>query len=153
MALADSMKNFVNDLKASRRSRHEFVKGNRKIAKNIMADNRKFLQDIRAQNKVNAEQTHAFLKSAKETRMENYKTSQESIKAALDRVHQSTSAIKQGARAMIKEFQEDTQMAHQYWASLANNDPIEEPKARGKSKEKIEPDAAEELDAAETKKE
>jgi hypothetical protein len=156
MALADSMKNFVNDLKASRRSRHGFVKGNREIAKNIMADNRKFLQDIRAQNKVNAQQTHAFLQSAKETRKENYKESQESIKATLDRVHQSTSAIKQGAQGMIKEFRDDAAMAHKYWDSLANDEPIGEPKAAGKVKEKMEkkePSDMKDLDSPEQEKE
>jgi hypothetical protein len=134
MALAQSMKNFVNDLKASRRSRHEFVKGNREIAKNIMADNRKFLQNIQAQNKVNAEQTHAFLKSVKETRIENYKKSQESIKETLARVHQAKEAITQGAREMMKELKEDNQMAHQYWASLTNDEPIGEPKVATASK-------------------
>jgi hypothetical protein len=128
MALAESMKNFVNDLKASRRSRHEFVKGNREIAKNIMADNRKFLQNIQAQNKINAEQTHAFLKSAKEARIEDFKKAKEAVKATLERVHQSTSAIKQGAQGMIKEFREDAQMAHKYWSSLATDEPIGEPK-------------------------
>jgi hypothetical protein len=128
MALAESMKNFVNDLKASRRSRHEFVKGNKEIAKNMMAENRKFLQNIKAQNKANAQQTHAFLKSAKETRIENFKKSKEDIKASLDRVHQSTMAIKQGASEMKKEFREDVEMAHKYWASLANDEPIAEPK-------------------------
>lgn len=130
MALAESMKNFVNDLKASRRSRHEFVKGNREIAKNIMAENRKFLQNIRAQNKVNAEQLHAFLQSSREARMEDFKKTKESIKATLLRIHQSKEAITQGAREMIKEFREDTQKAHEYWASLATDEPIEEPGTR-----------------------
>jgi CHAD domain-containing protein len=134
MALAQSMKDFVNDVKASRRSRHGFVKGNSEIAKNIMADNRRFLQSIRTQNKVNAEQTHAFLKSAKETRMENYKKSQESIKATLTRIHQAKEAITQGAHEMVKEFREDAQMAHKYWASLATDEPIGEPKTATASK-------------------
>jgi hypothetical protein len=128
MALAESMKNFVNDLKASRRSRHEFVKGNKKIAKNIMAENRKSLQNIQAQNKANAQQTRAFLESAKETRMENFKKSKEDIKASIGRVHQSTAAIQRGAREMIKEFREDVKMAHGYWASLATDEPIAGPK-------------------------
>jgi hypothetical protein len=124
MALAESMKNFVNDLKASRRSRHEFVKGNKQIAKSIMADNRKFLQNIRSQNKINAEQTHMFLKSAKATRMENFKETKKSIQATLDRIHQSKEAISQGAKEMIKEFRQDTQKAHEYWSSLSSNEPI-----------------------------
>jgi Tfp pilus assembly protein PilE len=127
MALADSMKNFVNDLKASRRSRHGFVKGNREIAKNIMADNRKFLENIRAQNKINAEQTHMFLKSAKETRAENFKRTKEEMKESMDRVHQAVSAIRQGAKGMITEFRSDAVMAHKYWMSLETDDPIEEP--------------------------
>jgi hypothetical protein len=133
MALAESMKNFVNDLKASRRSRHEFVKGNRQIAKSIMADNRKFLQNIKAQNKINAEQTHMFLKSAKETRMENLKETKKSIQETLDRIHQSKEAISKGAKAMIKEFREDTEKAHEYWASLSSDEPITDSGARVES--------------------
>jgi hypothetical protein len=128
MALAESMKNFVNDLKASRRSRHQFVKGNREITKNIMAENRKFLQNIHEQNRVNAEQTHALLKSSRESRIEDFKKSKEAIKASIERVHQSTAAIKKGALEMIKEFKDDVQMAHKYWASLATDEPIAEPK-------------------------
>jgi CHAD domain-containing protein len=157
MALAQSMKDFVNDVKASRRSRHGFVKGNREIAKNIMADNRRFLQNIRTQNKVNAEQTHAFLKSAKETRMENYKKSQESIKATLTRIHQAKEAITQGAHEMVKEFREDAQMAHQYWASLATDEPIAEPKAvivgKNAKKAEIKPEVEKREVNAEAKKE
>jgi hypothetical protein len=134
MALAQSMKNFVNELKASRRSRHEFVRGNRETTKNIMTENRKFLKNIHEQNKINAEQTHAFLKSANETRAENYKKSQESIKATLDIVHQSTVAIRRGAHDMLKELQEDNQMAHKYWASLSNDEPVEDPKVATVSK-------------------
>jgi hypothetical protein len=128
MALAQSMKNFVNDLKASRRSRHEFVRGNREIAKNIMADNRQFLQNIREQNKINAEQTHAFLQSAKETRVEDFKRAKEASRQTRERVHQAVDAIRQGAKGLIKELQEDTQKAHEYWASLDTDDPIGEPK-------------------------
>jgi hypothetical protein len=128
MALAQSMKNFVEDLRASRRSRHGFVKGNREIAKSIMAENRKFLQNIRMQNKVNAQQTHAFLKSAKETRMENYKKAREVTKETLDRIHQSKEAIRQGAQEMMKELREDNQMAHKYWLSLSAEDPVIETK-------------------------
>jgi hypothetical protein len=134
MALAESMKNFVNDLKASRRSRHEFVKGNREITKNVMAENRKFLQNIHAQNKINSEQTHAFLKSSKESRMEDLKKTKESIKATLDRIHASRDAITQGAQTMIKEFRDDTQKAHEYWASLVNDTPIGDTKASTVSK-------------------
>jgi hypothetical protein len=133
MALAESMKNFVNELKASRRSRHEFVKGNRQIAKSIMAENRKFLKSIQAQNKINAEQTHMFLKSAKETRAANFKETKKSVQAALDRIHQSKDAISQGAKAMIKEFRQDTEKAHEYWSSLASDEPITDSGDRVKS--------------------
>jgi len=126
MALAESMKNLVNDLKASRRSRHEFVKGNREITKNMMAENRKFLQDIHAQNKARAEQTHAFLKSSKETRMQDYKQVMDRIHGDISRIRQAKEAITQGAREMIKEFRADAQMAHKYWASLATDEPIKE---------------------------
>jgi hypothetical protein len=127
MALAQSMKNFVNDLKASRRSRHEFVKGNKASAKNLMKENRQFLADIREQNKMNAQQTHMFLKSAKETRMANFKEAKAAMKISLDTIHQSTLAIKQGAHGMINEFREDNKLAHKYWASLQNDTPIEDP--------------------------
>lgn len=127
MALAQSMKNFVNDLKASRRSRHEFVKGNREVAKNMMAENRQFLANIRAQNQSIALQTHEFLKSAKETRMQDYKQLMERIHGDISIIHQSKEAIRQGARGMMQEFREDNQRAHQYWASLATDEPIEEP--------------------------
>jgi hypothetical protein len=128
MALANSMKNFVNDLKASRRSRHEFVKGNKAIAKSIMADNREFLQNIRGQNKINAEQVHAFLEATKEERTENYKTLIGQIREDIARIHNAKEAITQGARGMLKEFREDNQAAHAYWASLSTDEPIEEPK-------------------------
>jgi hypothetical protein len=126
MALAESMKNFVNDLKASRRSRHQFVKGNKENAKNIMAENRKFLQDIHAQNKARGEQTRAFLKSSKETRMQEYKQTMERIRGDISRIHQAKEAITQGAREMLKEFRSDNQMAHKYWASLTTDEPIED---------------------------
>jgi hypothetical protein len=126
MALAESMKNFVNDLKASRRSRHEFVKGNRQVAKNIMSENRQFIQNIRAQNKINAQQTHAFLDSSRKSRMEGYNQLMEGIRGDIARIHQAKEAIRQGAHAMMKELREDNQMAHKYWASLANDDPIGE---------------------------
>jgi hypothetical protein len=142
MALAESMKNFVNDLKASRRSRHEFVKGNRETAKNIMADNRKFLQSIRGQNKINAEQTHALLESAKKARLEDSQKLKESIKASIERAHQSVLAIRQGAQGMMKEVREDTQKAHEYWASLSNDDPIGAPKESAATKTAKKEDAS-----------
>lgn len=148
MALAVSMKNFVDDLKASRRSRHEFVKGNREIAKNMMAENRKFLGNIRAQNKINAEQTRAFLKSAKEERMQSFKQMMDGIHESIAKIHQAKDAIAQEARGMIKEFREDNQMARKYWASLATDEPIEEPSAppkpaKGAKKTEVEADKAE----------
>jgi hypothetical protein len=133
MALAESMKNFVNELKASRRSRHGFVKGNREIAKNIMAENRKAILRVREQNKINAQQTHAFLQSAKEERAQGQKLLMEGIHADIARIRQAKEAITQGARGMLKELREDTQRAHEYWASLADDEPIEEPKAQTKA--------------------
>jgi hypothetical protein len=154
MALAESMKNFVNDVKASRRSRHEFVKGNKENTKNIMAENNKFLQNIHEQNKINAQQTHAFLKSSKENRMQSYKQIMDTIHEDLARIHQAKEAITQGANAMIQEFRQDTQMAHTYWASLSNDEPITEPKATvEKAKEKKEPSAEKNPDSTESKKE
>jgi hypothetical protein len=138
MVLAESMKNFVNDVKASRRSRHEFVKGNRENTKNIMADNRKFLQNIQAQNKINAEQTRMFLQSSREARIEDFKKSSASRKNTIQSIHQAKEAIRQGARAMIKEFRDDNEMAHKYWVSLNTDEPIPERKSAtlGKSSKK-----------------
>jgi hypothetical protein len=126
MAIAGSMKNFVNDLKASRRSRHEFVKGNRQIAKNIMKDNRRFFEEIHTQNQARAQETRSFLKSSKETRLAEYKQLMDSIHEDITRIHQTKEAITQGARGMLKEFREDNKLAHKYWASLVNDKPIEE---------------------------
>jgi hypothetical protein len=143
MALAESMKKFVNELKASRRSRHGFVKGNREIAKNIMVENRKALLRVREQNKINAEQTHAFLQSAKEERAQGQKQLMEGIHADIARIRQAKEAIRQGAREMLKELREDTEMAHKYWASLADDEPIEEPKVKAPEKAKLSKDEKE----------
>jgi hypothetical protein len=128
MALAESMRKFVNDLKASRRSRHGFVKGNRENARNLMAENRKYLQKIHEQNKSRGDQTRAFLKSSKETRMQTYKQTMDDIRNDIKRIHQAKEAITQGAREMLKEFRSDNQLAHKYWASLTSSEPIADPR-------------------------
>jgi hypothetical protein len=151
MALADSMKNFVNDVKASRRSRHEFVKGNRQITKNIMEENNKFLQNIHAQNKTNADQLHAFLKSSKEDRLESFSQLMENIHGDLARIHEAKEAIAQGSRAMMKEFREDAQMAHTYWASLSDDNPIEDVSVAQNDNPIEEPSAAQEDEDTEEK--
>ncbi|MFH1565106.1 MAG: hypothetical protein ABIC82_04635 [bacterium] len=129
MALAQSMKNFVNDLKASNRSRHAFVKGNRELTKSMVEDNRKFIQNIHSQNQSVAQQTRDILQSSREVRHQGFKTLMDTIHSDLGRIHQAKEAISQGAKGMMKEFREDNALAHKYWMSTASDEPIEEPKA------------------------
>jgi hypothetical protein len=126
MALAEGMKNLVNDLIHARRSRHEFVKGNRQMAKALQEENKNFLVTIGEQNKMLAKQTHEFIKASREERKASYKQTMDSVHADLKRVRQASDAIVQGARELNKENREDSELAHKYWQSLSNDELVDE---------------------------
>jgi hypothetical protein len=143
MAIAEGMREMVNDLKASRRSRHEFVKGNRQRAADLREENKRYMQTVREQNKVLIDQTHAFLKAAKDEHKASFKQTMDSIRKDIEVVHQSTQAIVQGARGLMKDFSQDSALARKYWMEKDNDEPIPDPhKAqkidRGKNKVNVE---------------
>jgi len=139
MALAEGMKNLVNDLKASRRSRHAFVKGNKEMTKALQKENQNFFADIHKQNEDLARQTKDFLKSAREEQKQSFKQTMDTVHADIARVRQAKDAIVQGSRAMMQEFRDDSELAHKYWESLSNDDPIGgEEKAVSGSKKAVE---------------
>jgi uncharacterized protein YoxC len=130
MPIADAMRKLGNDVKSSRSSRKSYVRGNKEMAKNLMDQNRQFLHSLGEQNKAIAEQTHEFLRSAKEEHLATYKQTMDTIRADVTRIRQSKDAIAQGSRALMKEYREDREQAHKYWATLSDDKPIADPTAK-----------------------
>jgi len=160
MALAEGMKNLVNGIKASKRARRGFVKGNREQTKALREENRRYLGEIHAQNQSLALQTKEFLKSAKAERAASFKQLKDGIDKDLDIIHQSVGAIRSGAKGYLKELREDATLAHKYWQSLSvDNKPVGEekpasvkPEPENKPKEKTaEPESSSKSKAGESK--
>jgi hypothetical protein len=118
MALADSLKNLVVSIRASRSERKAFASGNKRNVKALQEENRNFLAMLRQQSQSRRQETMAFMKSAKEERIENGKATAETIKASLTSVHNGVLAIRQDAHAMMKELREDHALARTYWSML-----------------------------------
>jgi predicted phage gp36 major capsid-like protein len=128
MALAQSMKALVNDLKMQRKARHDFVAGNREIVRQMSVENRQYLAQIHAHNQELADQTKQMLQANRAARKADYDATMTSIREDIARIHQAKEAIVAGARGMIDEFREDHKAAQSYWAQVGTDDLIDEDK-------------------------
>jgi hypothetical protein len=126
MALAQSMKTLVNDLKRQRKARHDFVNGNREIVRQISQENRAHLKQIHDRNRELADQTKQILAASRDARIADFKATMTSIRDDIKRIHESKEAIVQGARGMIDEFRQDHQAAQAYWAEVGNDRLLED---------------------------
>jgi len=126
MALAEGMKNLVNSLKATKRSRKAFVEGNIAMTKALRAENQNYLANVHKQNQALREQTKQFVKASREERRQSFKQTMDKVHKDLDRVHQAVGAIRGGAREMLREFKEDSALAHKYWQSISTGEEIPE---------------------------
>jgi hypothetical protein len=124
MPLADSMKQFVNELKSSRASRNAYVKGLKENTKALREENRTFFKNIHDQNQMLKQQTEQFVQYSKKAREETFKQTMDNIKVSLDSVHQSSQAIIKDARDSMGQYREDAQKAHEYWLQMQNDDLI-----------------------------
>jgi hypothetical protein len=125
MALAESMKTLVNDLKRQRKARHAFVAGNREIVHQMSIENRAYLAKLHQHNKELADQTRQMLQATRDARKADYNATMKSIREDIVRLRQSKDAIIAGARGMINEFREDHKAAQSYWAQVDTDDLIE----------------------------
>jgi hypothetical protein len=126
MPIADSMKNFVAELKAEKSSRHAGVQANRDITASILKENKDFLAQTHEQNRQKAENTRGFLRSSNEARKQDYNATMESVHAAIDSIKEYAKGITAESRLQMDEARKDRELAHQYWMSISSGEEVVE---------------------------
>lgn len=125
MSLTASMKNLVEDISASTKDRHNFVRGVmqdvsgiKKDAQALLERFRKEHKDLSIEIKEKAKEVKNFLASGEKARKEDFAGVMEDINNCLTEVHKWQKEVRADAQTLIKEYGDDLKEARNVWRSL-----------------------------------
>ncbi|MBU1906033.1 MAG: hypothetical protein KJ923_03440 [Candidatus Omnitrophica bacterium] len=132
MSLTASMKSLVEDISASTKDRHNFVRGVvqdvsgiKKDAQALLERFRKEHKDLSIEIKEKAKEVKNFLASGEKTRKEDFASVMEDINNRLTEIHKwqkevraDAQTIRRDAQTLIKEYSDDLKEARNIWRSL-----------------------------------
>ena len=111
MSVATSMKDLVEDIRASSTERHAFVGDMTKEVKGLLARFDKEQEDVVKELKEMAAEVKKFLAHGEKARKEDFA---EMMKDVVGRVNE----IRKDTRELLKEYGADQKKAREYWLSL-----------------------------------
>ena len=118
MSVATSMKDLVEDIKASTTERHAFVRDMTKDVKELLARFDKEQEDLVMELKKMAEEVKKFLAHSEKARKEDFAEVMKDIAVRLDDIRKWQKDVRKDARELIKEYAADQKKAREYWLSL-----------------------------------
>ena len=121
MSLATSMKDLVEDIQASTRERHAFVKDITKDVKELIARFGKELEEM-------AKDLRHFLANSEKARKEDFAAVMKDIAVRLEDISKWQKGVRKDARELVKEYAADQKKAREYWFSLAGHRKPRRPK-------------------------
>lgn len=121
MSLATAMKSLVEDIQASTRERHTFVKDVTKDVKELLARFDKEQEDMREELKEMAKDLRHFLANSEKARKEDFAAVMKDIAGRLDDIRKWQKDVRKDARDLVKEYAADQEKAKEYWLSLSEH--------------------------------
>ena len=125
MSLATSMKDLVEDIQASTKDRHAFVKDMSKDVKELIARFGKELEEM-------AKDLRHFLANSEKARKEDFVEMMKDIAEKLGDISKWQKNVRKDARELVKEYAVDNKKAHEYWMSLSKHPKASRPKKEAK---------------------
>ncbi len=132
MSVATSMKDLVEDIRASTTERHTFVRDMTKDVKELLSRFDKEQEDLVEELKKIAEEVKKFLSHSEKARKEDFAEVMKDIAVRLDDIRKWQKDVRKGARELIKEYAADQKKAREYWLSLSEHSKPGRPKKEEK---------------------
>lgn len=125
MSLTASMKSLVEDISASTRERHSFIKEVVQDVQALLERFKKEHKDLSIEIKEKAKEVKNFLATGEKTRKEDFAEVMEDINNRLSEIHKwqkevraDAQTIRKDAQTLIKEYSDDLKEARNIWHSL-----------------------------------
>lgn len=118
MSLAASMKDLVEDIQASTRERHTFVKDITKDVKALLARFDQEQEDIIQELKRAAAEIKRFLTNSEKARKEDFEVVMKDIAERLDDISKWQQGVRKDAQELVKEYAAEQKKAREYWLSM-----------------------------------
>lgn len=121
MSLATSMKSLVEDIQASTRERHAFVKDVTKDVEALLARFDKEQEDVRKELKEMAAEVKRFLSHSEKARKEDFAAMMKDIADRLEDISKWQKDVRKDARGLVREYTADIKAAREHWLSLSGH--------------------------------
>ena len=121
MSLATSMKGLVEDIQASTRERHAFVKDVTKDVEALLARFDKEQEDTVKELKELAAEVRKFLSHGEKARKEDFAAMMKDIATRLEDISKWQKDVRKDARELVKEYAADHKAATHHWLSLGGH--------------------------------
>ena len=138
MSVATSMKDLVEDIKASTTERHAFVRDMTKDVKELLVRFDKEQENLVRELKEMAEEVKKFLAHSEKARKEDFAEVMKDIAVRLDDIRKWQKGVRKDARELVKEYAADQKKAREYWLSLSEHRKTGRPKKKVAEKEAAE---------------
>lgn len=115
------MKDLVEDISASTKDRHAFVRNMSKDVKELLAQFDEEREDMVKELKEMAAEVKKFLTNSEKARKEDFAAMMKDIASRLEDISKWQKGVRKGARELIKEYAADQKEARKYWLSLSEH--------------------------------
>lgn len=115
------MKGLVEDIQASAKDRHTFVRATVKDVEALLVRFNKEQEDVVKELKEMAAEVKKFLTHSEKARKEDFAVMMKDIAARLEDISKWQKDVRKDARELVKEYAADQKKAREYWLSLGGH--------------------------------